>query len=136
MPLGCPQSLPQCHLRAARQGLAAQQPRHTQRAEILSTNLPCKLGLTNLLLCAEQVAEDSGLGFDLIRDTFISYQDLAEDEKPSTDDEKLQTWVRQQCKVAKLNLAPYFKAWGWPVSEDTEAACSEYSTYNPPSSSN
>jgi hypothetical protein len=56
----------------------------------------------------------------LMRDTIVSYADLSNDQKPNTDDEKIQTWVIQQSKAAGMNLAAYYKRWGWPVSAATE----------------
>ena len=54
------------------------------------------------------------MGFKLLRDTIASYKGLSEAEKPQGSDAVIQTWIRQQSKVARLNLAPYYKAWGWP----------------------
>ena len=71
--------------------------------------------------------EDSGLGFQLLRDTIASYRTLA--TPPSTDDDKLQTWVRQQSLAAGRNFAPYYKGWGWPVSSATEAALAALPPY-------
>jgi hypothetical protein len=76
-----------------------------------------------------QIAEDSGYGLDLIRDTIASYASLT--EKPTTDDDKLQTWVKQQSKVLGRNLSPYFKKWGWPVSAATESALAYLPTWTP-----
>ena len=70
--------------------------------------------------CLAQVAEDSGLGFKLIHDTFASYWDLPRSQQPTTDAAKLQTWVVQQSKAAGVNLGPYYQCWGYPVSAATE----------------
>jgi hypothetical protein len=66
-----------------------------------------------------QVLELSGGGFQLLKDTLVSYKSLA--TKPSTDIEKINTWVLQQSKVAGTNFGPYYKAWNWPVSDATMA---------------
>jgi hypothetical protein len=67
-----------------------------------------------------QLIELSGRGFQLLRDTLVSYKSLA--ALPSTDGEKINTWVLQQSKVAGTNFAAYYKAWGWPVTDATVAA--------------
>ena len=54
---------------------------------------------------------------------------MSEAEKPQGSDAVIQTWIRQQSKVARLNLAPYYKAWGWPVAADTESALSALPAY-------
>jgi len=76
-----------------------------------------------------QIAEDSGYGLALLRDTIASYASLT--EKPKTDDDKLQTWVKQQSKVVGSNLSPYYKKWGWPVSAATETALAYLPTWTP-----
>jgi hypothetical protein len=66
------------------------------------------------------LVEDTKKGMQLMRDTITSYANIPNDQTPSTDDEKIQTWVIQQSKAAGMNLAAYYKAWGWPVSAATE----------------
>ena len=66
-----------------------------------------------------QVLELSGGGFQLLRDTLVSYKSLA--TKPSTDSDRINTWVLQQSKVAGTNFGPYYRAWKWPVTDATMA---------------
>ncbi len=66
-----------------------------------------------------QVLELSGGGFQLLRDTLVSYKSLS--AKPSTDGDKINTWVLQQSKVAGTNFGPYYRAWKWPVTDATMA---------------
>ncbi len=49
-----------------------------------------------------------------------------------------QYWIKRQSQVAQLNMAPYYKAWGWPVEAATEAALAalpvyQLPAYSPPS---
>ena len=73
--------------------------------------------------------EETGLGFKLLRDTIASYATLSEAEKPQGVDAVIQTWIRQQSKVAGLNLATYYKGWGWPVAAATESALAALPAY-------
>jgi hypothetical protein len=63
--------------------------------------------------------ELSNLGFTLIRNTIASYANLT--VKPSTDSDKINTWVLQQSKVSGINFGPYYRAWAWPVTNATLA---------------
>jgi hypothetical protein len=65
------------------------------------------------------VLELSGGGFQLLKDTLVSYKSLA--NKPSNDADKINTWVLQQSKVAGTNFGAYYKSWNWPVSDATLA---------------
>ena len=73
--------------------------------------------------------ERKGFGFQLLRDTFKSYQQMPQNRVPVSDDAKLQTWVVQQSKVAGLDFAPYYSLWGWPVSRATQASLGSLAKY-------
>lgn len=44
----------------------------------------------------------------------------------------LQFWIKCQSQVVQLNMAPYYQAWGWPVTAATEAALASLPTYQLP----
>lgn len=78
-----------------------------------------------------QVAEEGGWGHKLFHDTIASYKTLSASERPGTDEQKIQTWVRLSSTAAGVNLAPYYKSWGWPVTNITEAALAAMPPYIP-----
>jgi hypothetical protein len=48
---------------------------------------------------------------------------------PNTDDERIQTWVIQQSKVAGCNFSGHYEKWGWPLTEATQAALADRPVY-------
>ena len=82
-----------------------------------------------LLLCyLLQIADQSGIGLDLLAHTITSYQNIT---KPTTDDAKIQTWVKQQSYVLGRNTANYYLNWSWPVSAATQAELAYLPTWYP-----
>ena len=82
----------------------------------------CRGGLLNFRCTRTppvQVIEDTKLGFKLIKDTIASYQSVTDSSLVADDSSKIQTWVIQQSKTANLNLAPYYRNWGWPLTNVT-----------------
>ena len=76
-----------------------------------------------------QVVEDTKLGFKLIKDTIASYQNVTDSSLVANDSAKIQTWVIQQSKTANLNLAPYYRNWGWPLTNATMASLANLPLY-------
>jgi hypothetical protein len=64
------------------------------------------------VLLDPQLIEDGGYGFELLRDTIFSYKELSGKQMPRTDEQKIQTWVIQQSKVAGCSFYGYYKSWG------------------------
>ncbi len=62
-------------------------------------------------------------GWEAITKTFLSYDRLS--KKPSTDNEKIDTWVVLYSRAVGKNLTSYYRAWGWPVSENAEKEISD-----------
>lgn len=56
-------------------------------------------------------------GWDTYKSVFRQYESLPADQKPKTEQDKIDTWVRIFSKTAKMNLFPYFRKWAIPVSE-------------------
>ena len=69
-----------------------------------------------------QITEIGKFGFELIRKTIMSYSNLPAADIPATNIDRANLWVRQQSKAAGVNLTPYYKGWGWPISAATDAA--------------
>ena len=56
-------------------------------------------------------------GWDPMRKTLHLFRDLP--EAPSSDEEKMDLWIRFYSLSAARNLVPYFARWGFDASEDT-----------------
>ncbi|KAI7843452.1 hypothetical protein COHA_002930 [Chlorella ohadii] len=72
--------------------------------------------------------------FELLKKTLASYWT---NPKPGSEDVR-QYWIKRQSQVAQLNMASYYKGWGWPVEAATEAALAalpvyQLPAYSPPS---
>jgi hypothetical protein len=78
------------------------------------------------------IAEMSKFGLDLLRLTIKGYQSLAPADAPVTEDDRINLWVKMSSKAANLNLSPYYKAWGWPVTAATEAALAKLPAWKAP----
>jgi hypothetical protein len=62
-----------------------------------------------------------GFGWEPYRQLFAEYRILPENERPRTEEEKRDQWmIRFSLNVGK-NLAPYFDAWGVPITEGARA---------------
>ncbi|MDB6071983.1 MAG: hypothetical protein JWL81_3154, partial [Verrucomicrobiales bacterium] len=60
-------------------------------------------------------------GWDAFQKVFAEYRDLPAAQRPRTDEEKHSQFMTRFSKVTGKNLAPFFKAWGLPISEDALA---------------
>jgi hypothetical protein len=94
----------------------------------------CSCGLTGGPSLRAQIIEVGKFGFELIRKTIMSYNNLTAADTPATDIDRANLWVRQQSKAAGVNLVPYYKGWGWPVSAATEAALAKLPLWRVPPS--
>lgn len=56
-------------------------------------------------------------GWDAFQKVFAEYRRLARSERPRTDQAKRDQWMTRFSRVAGRNLAPFFAAWGVPVSD-------------------
>ncbi len=70
-------------------------------------------------------------GWDAFRSAFRAYDDLAPGERPSTDDEKRDRFAITMSRVVERNLAPYFEAWGIPISGAVEEAVGDLPVWMP-----
>lgn len=70
-------------------------------------------------------------GWEAFRTAFRAYDDLAPGERPSTDDEKRDRFAITMSRVVERNLAPYFTAWGIPISGAVEEAVGDLPVWMP-----
>ena len=70
-------------------------------------------------------------GWDSFRAAFRAYDDLAPSERPTTDDEKRDRFAITMSRAVERNLAPYFDAWGVPISEAVEQAVGDLPVWMP-----
>jgi hypothetical protein len=70
--------------------------------------------------------EEGGFGFGLLKRTIDSYRAMPAAAAPlvrlDTDAGKLNSWVVLQSHTAGFNMGPYYKGWGWPVSDAVMAS--------------
>ncbi|KAK2916895.1 hypothetical protein Q8A67_001269 [Cirrhinus molitorella] len=57
-------------------------------------------------------------GWDAFRKVFAIYHDM--NGVPNDNAGKMNLYAETFSKVVKLNLCPFFKAWGWPIQPDTQ----------------
>ncbi|XP_043937881.1 TRPM8 channel-associated factor homolog [Protopterus annectens] len=57
-----------------------------------------------------------GFGWDPFIHLFSEYQNLS--NIPKDNIYKMNLWAEKFSQCVKKNLAPFFKAWGWPITED------------------
>ncbi|MFB3430433.1 MAG: M60 family metallopeptidase [Phycisphaerales bacterium] len=70
-------------------------------------------------------------GWEAFRTAFRAYDDLAPGERPSTDDEKRDRFAITMSQTVERNLAPYFEAWGIPISGAVEEAVGDLPVWMP-----
>lgn len=70
-------------------------------------------------------------GWDAFRATFRSYDSIPASELPNSDDAKRDRFVVQFSRAVGRNLAPYFDAWGVPISDDIRIALSDLPVWMP-----
>ncbi|NXQ84851.1 TCAF factor, partial [Nyctibius grandis] len=54
-------------------------------------------------------------GWEAFIEIFSEYQNMS--EIPDDNDSKMNLWAETFSRLVKKNLAPFFKAWGWPIKE-------------------
>jgi hypothetical protein len=70
-------------------------------------------------------------GWDLFQRTFKRYHVLSDDERPKNDQAKRDRLVRYLSESASRNFAPYFSAWGIPLTEDLKNDLAKYPEWMP-----
>lgn len=59
-------------------------------------------------------------GWEAYRRVFAEYRLLPSQQRPRTNQEKIDQWVVRFSKAVGRNLAPFHRSWGFPVSEKAE----------------
>lgn len=70
-------------------------------------------------------------GWEVFKSTFKRYHVLADDERPKSDQEKRDRLVRYLSESAGRNFAPYFAAWGIPLTEKVRTDLSRFPEWMP-----
>jgi hypothetical protein len=70
-------------------------------------------------------------GWESYQKVFAEYRALAAGERPRNDDEKRDQWLIRFSRQVRRNLAPFFAAWGIPVSASAKAAVAELPWWMP-----
>ena len=61
-------------------------------------------------------------GWELYTELNATYLAMPDDERPTTDDARVQRWVVESSWAAGKDLTAFYAAWGFPVDDDTRAA--------------
>ncbi|AQQ08702.1 hypothetical protein L21SP3_00491 [Sedimentisphaera cyanobacteriorum] len=69
------------------------------------------------LLCYLELQEE--FGWEPYKKVFRKYEKMDSNELPKNDSERINRWVLLFSQTVKKNLVPFFRGWGWPVSEET-----------------
>ncbi len=67
-----------------------------------------------------------GFGWDLLRRINREYVALPEGDRPRTEAERIQQYVLRASRLANRNLAPFFSAWGFSLTDATRTAVGAY----------
>ena len=67
------------------------------------------------LVMYEQLQQE--FGWEAFRRVFAEYRDLANADRPRSDDDKRDQWLVRFSRTVGRNLGPFFEAWGVPTSQ-------------------
>ena len=70
-------------------------------------------------------------GWELYQRVFADYRALPRRERPRTDDAKRDLWLVMLSKATNRNLAPFFTAWGIPISDGAKATVADRREWMP-----
>jgi hypothetical protein len=70
-------------------------------------------------------------GWDPIKRTLAEYRALPERERPRTDDEKRDQWLRRLSRSVGRDLSGFFQRWGIPTSAEARASLSDLPAWMP-----
>lgn len=74
---------------------------------------------------------EEAFGWDTFRELFAAYRRLTPAERPRTDGEKRDQWMERFSRNVGRNLAPFFQAWGIPVSKKARDAVDHLPVWMP-----
>ena len=70
-------------------------------------------------------------GWQAYKDVFAHYETLAESQKPKSEQEELDYWVKVFSETVRYNLCPLYDLWGLPVGEETRKELASLPAYLP-----
>lgn len=65
-------------------------------------------------------------GWEPFKRMFREYHAPVVGKLPGNDQEKIDQWATRLSRILNVNLADYFKAWSWPLSDAASEACAAY----------
>jgi hypothetical protein len=83
------------------------------------------------LALAMYIQMQQEFGWEPFKKLFTEYRDLADDQRPKTDDQKRDQWMVRFSMTVKRNLGPFFQAWGVPTSEKARASIANLPAWMP-----
>lgn len=70
-------------------------------------------------------------GWDLFKRTFVRYHELPDVKRPKDDQQRRDDFVRYLSESAGRDFAPYFNAWGIPLSANLKDSLKQYPEWMP-----
>lgn len=80
----------------------------------------CSVHIELCIYCLLQLQDK--FGWDAFKKVFAAYHSIG--NVPNDRDGKMNLYVVTFSKVVNMNLAAFFKAWGWPIQGSTEETLS------------
>lgn len=72
-----------------------------------------------------------GFGWETYQEVFASYHKLPAAQRPRTDQQKMDRWLIEFSKAAKVNLAPFLSRWGMPLTQSAKAKVAHLPVWYP-----
>ena len=73
----------------------------------------------------------NAFGWEAYQKVFAEYRDLADYERPKSDDDKRDQWLVRMSKTVGRNLGPFFESWGIPTSQKARDAVKDLPDWMP-----
>ena len=70
-------------------------------------------------------------GWEAYREVFATYRALPSEEHPKNDAEERDQWMQRFSRQIGYNLAPFFDAWGIPISQEARDSVTELPVWMP-----
>ena len=70
-------------------------------------------------------------GWETFQKVFAEYRDLAQGDRPQTDEEKRDQWLVRFSRTVGRNLGPFFESWGIPTSPEARRLIADLPEWAP-----
>jgi len=70
-------------------------------------------------------------GWESFKKVFAEYRDLADEDRPTTEQEKRDQWLVRYSRTVGKNLAPFFEAWALTTTESARASIADMPVWMP-----